>query len=218
VELVISAFLAYALSGISQVFNDLSGHVKDRPVWTMHPTLGMALFVGATWITRPFYKGQTGRQFAFGLLAVTLQMVILTGFIWGCIVAANQFFDSTFLRIATAAVLMVIGALVVLPLISVLMMPLTLLIAWPLNLLFPLKRSSDVQRIKWCRTCKHHRKSREYEDTLSGLWHSDSMPRSDKLPCKIALETAGVWTRYFSSEPSSRTLFPNDCPSYEPRT
>jgi hypothetical protein len=112
-------------------------------------------------------------------------------------------------------VLIVIGALFVLPLIRLIMVPLTLIVAWPLDLLFPLKESKDAQTTKWCRNCKHHRKSKEYEDIMKGLWRSKTMPRSDKLPCNIALETSDVWERYYSSELSSRTLFPKDCTFFE---
>jgi len=220
-ELVLSVLLAYIVYGISQVTDDLLGRAIDRPMWAMRPTLGKALFVAATWFTRPFLEScptnPVVRGIAASLLSVTLPMVVLTGFIWCCIAAANYVFDSTFLRVAATAVLMLILAPFVLPLITILMLPLTLLILWPLDLLFPLRENIDTQTLTWCRTCKHHRKSKEYEDIFSGLWRSKSMPRSDKLPCNIALETSDVWKRYFSSEPKSRSLFPKDCPSYGKR-
>jgi len=222
-ELITSVFLAYILSGISQVSNDLGVRAPDKPMWAMRPTFGRALLVGATWSTRPFLeninsKGQVARGIAFGLLSISLQMVVLTFFIWGCITAAPYFFDSTISRGVTTAILMFIGALIVLPLISVLMIPLTLIVAWPLDLLFPLKEASDVQAINWCRTCKHHRKVQEYEDISNkGLWRSETMPSSDKLPCNIALETGNVWKQYFSSMPVSRALFPKHCPVFEKR-
>lgn len=189
-------------------------------MWTWRPTLGKILIVGASWFTRPFLEnihrsGQVARGIAFGLLGVSLQMVVLTFLIWGCIFVANYFFDSTLLRVATTAILTIIGVFIVLPLINVLLIPLTLLISWPLDLLFPLKETTEAQNIQWCRTCKHYRKSKEYEDTFKGLWRSESMPRSDKLPCNISLETANVWQLYFSLEPDSRALFPKDCSFYE---
>ena len=219
-ELITSAVIAYILSGISQVTKDLGSRAIDRPFWAMRLTPGKTILIALTWVTRPFIEnfyssGQVARAIAFGLLSVIVQMVVLTAFIWGCIAASALLFDSTIFQVITTAILIVVGALFVLPLANLVMMPLTLLVAWPLDLLFPAKNNQNAQDIKWCRNCKHYRKSKEYEDALSGLWHSQEMPRSDKLPCKIVLETSAVWERYYESDPRSRTLFPKECPSLE---
>jgi hypothetical protein len=221
-KIVISALLAYILSGISQVSKDLAGRATDRPMWTTRPTVGKALLVGATWIIRSFLEsihqtGQIARGIAFGLLGITLQMVVLTFFVWGCIAAAATIFDSMLLRLVAMLALMMIGSFIVLPLINVLMVPMTLVLAWPVDLLFPIKEATQAESIKWCRTCRHYQKSKEYEDLIYGLWRSKSMLRSDKLPCSIALETSDVWQRYFSSKSESRVLFPKDCPFYDKR-
>lgn len=219
-EIVVSAILAYLLSGISQVTKDLGGRVIDRPMWAMRPTLGKAILVALTWPTRQvieghYSTGQLGRAIVFGVLGVITQMAVLTAFIWGAYTLASLVFDNFALQLILAAVIALIGSLFVLPLVSLLMMPITLILAWPLDLLFPLKSEAQTSQIKWCRTCKHHRKVSDYEDTMKGLWREASMPRSDKLPCKIALETSQVWEAYYKTEPKSRSLFPKDCPQYE---
>lgn len=219
-EIIVSAILAYLLSGISQVTKDLGGRVIDRPMWAMKPTLGKAVLVALTWSTRPiidgrYSTGQLGRSIVFGVFGVFTQMAVLTAFIWGAYTLAGLVFDNFALQLILATVIAFIGSLFVLPLASLLMMPITLILAWPLDLLFPLKSEAQANQIKWCRTCKHHRKVGDYEDTMKGLWHETSIPRSDKLPCRIVLETSQVWEAYYETEPKSRSLFPKDCPQYE---
>jgi len=221
-EIAISIVLAFVISGISQISKDLGGRPMDRPFWTHQPTLGKMFFAGITWFLRPVLenshrKGQFARSAAFGLLGAAVQMATLAIFIFGCISLAQHFFDSKLVVFATSAVLMLVGSFIVLPIIGFLMVPITLLLSIPLDLLFPLKDKSDPEKIAWCRTCVHHRKSKEFEDTFKGLWRSEAMPRSDKLPCNIPLETAATWQQYFATPHSERTLFPKDCPSYESR-
>jgi hypothetical protein len=120
--------------------------------------------------------------------------------------------------VAAAAAFVTIGALlvfpIVLPLISIIAMPLLVVLTLPLRLLKPPEDGANDSEIEWCRNCKHYRKSREYEDIQSGLYQSTSMPRSDKLPCNIPLETAEVWQLFYATELGSRTLFPKDCASF----
>ena len=176
-EIIVSAILAYLLSGISQATKDLGGNVIDRPMWAMRPTLGKAILVALTWPARPiidgsYSTGQLGRSIVFGMLGVLTQMAVLTAFIWGAYALASLVFDNFALQLILAAVIAFIGSLFVLPLVSLLMMPITLIIAWPLDFLFPLKSEAQAKakEIKWCRTCKHHRKVSDYEDTMKGLW------------------------------------------------
>ena len=218
-EIVICALLAYLLSGISQVIKDLGGNVIDRPMWAMNPTLGKTITVALTWPSRPILASHTSGQFAravaFGVLGVLIQMTVLTAFIWASYAVAGLVFEGFIFKLILAAVIAFIGSLFVLPLVTLIMVPVTLLLAWPLDLLFPQASRSSVKDIRWCRTCKHYRKVPEYEDTMKGLWKKESMPRSDKLPCKIALETSQVWEAYYETEPKSRALFPKDCPFFE---
>lgn len=219
-EIVICALLAYLLSGVLQVIKDLGASAIDSPRWTMKPTPGKAILVAFTWPSRPVLEagnlsGQFARSVAFGLLSVVLQMSALTAFILASYAIAGLVFANFVLQILLTAVIAFIGSFFVLPLLGLIMVPLTLLLAWPLDLLFPLKSESLAEDIHWCRTCKHHRKVEEYEDTMKGLWREESMPRSDKLPCKIVLETSPVWEDYYDTEPKSRTLFPKDCLFYE---
>lgn len=152
---------------------------------------------------------------AFGMLGVVTQMTVLTAFIWGAYALAGLAFDNFAFQLTLALVIAFIGSFFVLPLASLLLMPMVLILAWPLDLLFPLKSDVQVKEIKWCRTCKHHRKVSDYEEIMKGLWRETSMPRSDKLPCKIVLETTQVWKTYYETEPKLRSLFPKECPQYE---
>ena len=51
-KIIVCAILAYLLTGVSQVIEDLSGRTIDRPMWAMGPTLWEAIFVVLTWPTR----------------------------------------------------------------------------------------------------------------------------------------------------------------------
>jgi len=223
-KLTISIVLAYVFTGIAQVIKDISSSPIDRPSWVRRPTLGKALLLAATWVTRPFIenlypRGQVTRGIAFGLVGVLVQMCFLTGFIWGCITIATCLFGGPVLQIITSAIFIIIGAPIAIPLLSLLMVPVTAVVALPLDLLFPIKREeSDSQEIKWCKNCRYHRKSKEYEDIMRGIWRSTAIPQSDKLPCIIALKTSEVWKSYFDSEPESRSLFPKECPFFEKRS
>lgn len=215
--IVISLVLAFIFLGISEVLNDLGGSVIDRPMWANQPTLGMSVLVALTWFYKPFIysKHSRGRTIAFGLLDVIMKLSIVASFIWCCIAISIHFFESVILEILVSALLIGIGSFIVLPLISLLMIPVSLIAAWPLDLMFPLEDHS--KEIRWCRNCRQYKKSKEYEEIMHGLWRSESMPRSDKLPCKIVLEISDTWKHHFENEPRSRGLFPKDCPSFEKR-
>jgi len=218
-KITISIALAYLLAGISQVTEDLGATPVDRPFWAIRPTLSKALFVGATWIARPFQKAghsnQIAREIAFGLFSVTLHLAVLTGFIWCCITASAYLFDNVALQVVAIVVLLIVGTRFLMPWLNLLLMPLTWIVALPLDLLFPLKEQVDVQQIRWCKNCRHHRKSAQYEDIIHGLWRSNSKPQGGDLPCNITLETSEVWERYFLSKPEIRTLYPKDCAFFE---
>jgi len=223
-EIVICALLAYLLSGFAQVIKDLGVRAMDRPVWAMNPTLGKAIMVALTWPSRPMIllaqssPAEIAQWVAFRLLGFLIQMTVLTVFIWGAYAIAGLVFESFFLKFVLAAVIAFIGLFLVLPLISLIMVPVTLLLALPLTFLFPKSGKAPAVDIRWCRTCKHHRKIPEYEDTMKGLWQEESIPRSDKLPCKIVLETSQIWEAYYETEPRSRALFPRDCLFFEKQT
>lgn len=220
-EIVICALLAYLLSGFAQVIKDLSVRAMDRPMWAMNPTLGKAIMVTLTWPSRPMILltrsslVEIAQWVAFRLLGFLIQMTVLTAFIWGAYAIAGLVFESFFLKFALATVIAFFGLFFVLPLISLIMVPVTLLLALLLTFLFPKSSKAHAIDIRWCQTCKHHRKVPEYEDTMKGLWQEKSMPRSDKLPCKIALETSNVWKAYYETDPKSRSLFPKDCQLFE---
>jgi hypothetical protein len=219
----ISIALAFLLCGIAEAIQGLTHFpVRDRPGWAQHPTLAKAAFGAATWFVSPFLEiyystGQKARAVAFGALGATTQMGILTGLSWLCISAATHIFDNTILQVASTAVFLVVGVFVM-PWVNLILVPLvTLILGWPLGLLFPLKGTGDARAVRCCLNCKYYRRSRDFGDILGGLWQSETMPRSDKLPCRIALETSEVWLRYYSCEPHSRPSFPVDCPFFEGR-
>lgn len=160
-------------------------------------------------------SGEFSRTILCGGISVFTQMTVLAAFIWGAYTLAGLVFDNFSLQLILAAAIAFIGSLFVLPLVSILMMPVTLILAWPLDLVFPPKNEAQASKIQWCRTCKHHRKVSDYEDTTKGLWCDTSMPRIDKLPCRIVLETSQAWKAYYETAPRSRSLFPKNCPHYE---
>jgi hypothetical protein len=216
---LISIALAFGLSGVAHVTKDLGGRVIDRPMWAIDPTFGKAVFAAATWWA-PFFIDKPeprGRVIALGVWAIASQLAVLTLFVWTCMSLAGWFFDHPVAQFLGSAVLIVVSMPIVLPLLSVVMIPLTLLIGLPLDWLFPSTSSPKAQTVQWCRECQHYRKSKDFEDIITGLWRAASMPRSDKLPCAIPLEAAEVWSQYFGSAPGSRTLFPKDCPLFVSR-
>lgn len=219
-EIAICALLAYIFLGVSQVTKDLGARVVERPIWAMSPTWGKVILFALTWPIRFVIEasdapGQLARAIAFGVLDVATKMAVLTAFIWGSYTVAGLIFENLAFQLLLSAVIALVGSFIVLPLVTLLMIPVTIVLAWPLDLLFPLKSNSSGKDINWCRSCRHHRKVSEYEDSMSGLWHEESIPRSDKLPCKIVLETSIVWEAYYETEPKARSLFPKNCPRFE---
>lgn len=219
-EIAICALLAYIFLGVSQVTKDLGARVVERPIWAMSPTWGKVILFALTWPIRFVIEasdtpGQLARAIAFGVLDVATKMAVLTAFIWGSYTVAGLIFENLAFQLLLSAVIALLGSFIVLPLVTLLMIPVTIVLAWPLDLLFPLKSNSSGKDINWCRSCRHHRKVSEYEDSMNGLWHEDSIPRSDKLPCKIVLETSIVWEAYYETEPKARSLFPKNCPRFE---
>jgi len=70
---------------------------------------------------------------------------------------------------------------------------------------------ADTSKIEWCRTCNHLKKVKGYQDKL---WQLDNIDDTDKVPCKIYLETKDVWTDYFNKPKRERTLYPKNCPKW----
>ena len=218
--IIISLILAFVFSGISQVMKDLGESPINRPGWAMRPTAGGAFMAAISWFTRPFIdayysNGQLGRAIAYGLLGVLTQLTVLTAFFWGAITLTGNYIDSTVLQVIAVGVILVFGAPIILPIASILIIPITLIVAFPIDFIFPLKESQEAKNIEWCKNCQHHKKSKKYEDTLSGLWHSEEMPAEELLPCKIASETTDTWVEYFETTPSNRSLYPKDCEHFE---
>src|SRR5258707_1963607 len=173
VKITISFVLAYLLAGIPQVTDDLAADPLHRPMWAVRPTFGMGIFSGATWFARPFieaiHSNQVARGVAFALLKVIFPLAVTAGFIWCCITASAYLFQNVVVQVAAVAALLIIGTRVVLPWLNLLLLPLTWIVALPVGLLFPLKERGDVQQIRWCQNCKHHRRSERYEDIIRGL-------------------------------------------------
>jgi hypothetical protein len=130
-KIAISIALAYLLSGISQVTEDLAAEPTSRPPWARRPTFGKTIFVGATWFARPFldaiHSNQIARGIAFGLLTVTLHLAFFTGFIWCCITTSVYLFDNAVLQVVATVTLLAVGARIVMPLLGILIGPLTLM-------------------------------------------------------------------------------------------
>lgn len=216
-EIAICALLAYIFLGVSQVTKDLGASVMERPIWAMSPTWGKVILFALTWpyrfvIESSDASGRLARAIAFGVLDFATKMAVLTAFIWGSYTVAGLIFENLAFQLLLSAVIALVGSFIVLPLATLAMIPVTILLAWPLDILFPLKSNSSGKDIDWCRSCRHYRKVSEYEDSMHG---EDSIPRSDKLPCKIVLETSMVWEAYYEAEPKARSLFPKNCPRFE---
>jgi hypothetical protein len=219
-KIAICIAVAFLLSGISQVMKALSARVIDRPSWAINPTFGKMILVAATWFVHPFMlvpPDRRARHYAFGLLGVLVQLFVLASLTWLCISIATYFFDNAILQLIITSVILIASIFLIMPVISVVMMPLMAILALPIDLLFPKNKGDNPPQIDWCRNCKHYRKSKDYEDTIRGFWRADGIPRSDKLPCSIPLETSDVWKEYYSAGLSSRRLFPEDCPYFAKR-
>jgi hypothetical protein len=67
--------------------------------------------------------------------------------------------------------------------------------------------------IRTCLNCQHFRRVRAYEDTMHGLWGSQTLVPDEQLPCSVPGNTREVWTAHFSSPPRpNRAMYPRDCP------
>jgi hypothetical protein len=222
-RLAISIILAYLVTGAAQVIKDITSSPMDRPAWARRPTFGVAMLLMLTWCIRTFAENTThtrghvdARGIAFGFATIIVQVGLLAAFIWCCIAFATYLFGNAVLQIIVSAVFIVVGSLIAIPLLNLLAVPVAIIVALPLEVAFPLKKEKSAsQEEKWCKTCKHYRKSREYENIMRGLWRSAVLPQSDKLPCSIVSGTSGVWKRHFESEQKTRSLFPKGCSFFE---
>jgi len=77
-----------------------------------------------------------------------------------------------------------------------------------------LARGIDTKNIKWCKTCKFFKKSKEWEAHLEFL---DKIPSLEKLPCLIPEKTKSFWEEYFKLDHGARTLYPKECVLWERR-
>lgn len=117
--IAIAFALAFFLLAVSQVANDLYAPPLERPLWTANPTLGNALFAGATWFIRPFLEaysnsGSWFRSIVFGMLALLLELAIPTAMFLGAISAVAAYIDSTALQVILVAVTFLLGGPIVL--------------------------------------------------------------------------------------------------------
>lgn len=222
-KLAISIALAYLITGVAHVIKDITSRPMDRPGWARQPTLTMAILLTLGWSVRRFAESAPrthgrldARGIAFGLYSIVFQVALLSAFIWCFIAFATYLFANAVVQIIVSAVFIVVGSVVAIPLLNLLAMPLAIILTLPIELIFPLKKEKDTSREeRWCKSCKYYRKSREYENTMKGLWRSPVLPQTDKLPCRIVSQTSGVWGRYFESEQRTRSLFPRECSFFE---
>ena len=112
---LISAAIAYGLSGLLQLRKDLSLPAEQRPVWAVHPALETAVLAGATWFVRIFVDVRRrmgpGRQAVIvTAIALAVHMAIFTAFVRGCIAGARHLADAPLAGVALAALFILIGA------------------------------------------------------------------------------------------------------------
>ncbi len=69
----------------------------------------------------------------------------------------------------------------------------------------------DTSAIRWCRTCRFFRRSRQYEDAYKGAWTFPTMPEDEILPCRNLGQTREMWVAYYVLPRGKRTLFPKTC-------
>ncbi len=75
-----------------------------------------------------------------------------------------------------------------------------------------LAHQTDLDKLMWCKTCKHYRKIEKYE---SELWMYPVMLFIEYIPCKIHKKTKAVWEKQFSTQIIKRSLFPQSCKYWE---
>lgn len=113
-KLIVCAILAYFVSGVVQVWKDLSAESNFKPMWAYQPTVGKCLKAMMMWFLPPFINNgyivnQKEKAVAHGFLNFIVQMSVLTGLIWYCTSASGHIFNSNILRIITAGVFIIIG-------------------------------------------------------------------------------------------------------------
>lgn len=142
-SILFSVILAYFLIGISNVLKDLNTRAIDAPMWTHNPSLKMVALSIVLWPLAQFtrYTGQPlARSIAFGLLGICSQWVLLSAFVYGCIFAATNLFDNSFVQIIAAAIFMALGSFIALPVMSLFMIPIMLVFGIVLEVIFPMKK------------------------------------------------------------------------------
>lgn len=66
----------------------------------------------------------------------------------------------------------------------------------------------EVDKITWCKTCKHFRKIKDFE---SNLWSEEKLINEKNIPCKIYEQTVDTWKKYYQMQSGKRALYPKDC-------
>lgn len=82
------------------------------------------------------------------------------------------------------------------------------------------KAEEEYQRIRnlnWCKTCKHYRKNKLFENPYKGTRLNQDIPDPQYLPCGIFDTAKHVWEDFYGKPEGDRTLFPSHCPFWEPR-
>lgn len=138
-ELIISFAIAYFLTGVSFVVQDLGSSPKDKPVWASNPTVAIMLLICLIWPIRSyinFARGNVWRGLALMLYVFFVQMVVVTILVSLCITISFHLFHSTIFALIVTLILILVGTVFVLPLLNLIMIPLTLLFVSLLSFLF----------------------------------------------------------------------------------
>ena len=74
-----------------------------------------------------------------------------------------------------------------------------------------------IRNLNWCKTCKHYRKNKLFENPYKGTHLNQDIPDPQYLPCGIFDTAKHVWEDFYGKPEGERTLFPLHCPFWEPR-
>lgn len=122
---IVSAVLAYVYLGLRAVQDAFKKDAFNRPFWTMHPTVGMGLFYGASWPWTHFRDAKMEVGFHdpkapwVGAFTAITALTGQTAVFWGAYTLAWDLASASVSRVLLLLLFVVLGNLIIRPMIGI---------------------------------------------------------------------------------------------------
>ncbi len=216
-EILVSIVCSYLIMGLSAVITALSASPLHRPLWVMNPKLSSFLFAICCWPLSVFFdfyckSNKTPRGIVIAIVHTTIQVLVPVILFWLSMKLVGLVISFLIIQILLSCIVFYLITIIISPIFPILGFIITLPVWFILDFIFPL---DDPKKIEYCKTCKHFKENKTYEDSINGLWHNPIMPEISLLPCNNYENAQDVWKEYFNLNVENRTIFPKSCDFWE---